>query len=681
MILKAPLITISLILLAFIAPKGALGSDLSCRYLFDIEQAFLMQHVLPADRKLLQERMAKHYAEKIDPAKLYLLKADAQWITSKMPTIFEEIKNKKCSTLVEIQKRYVERVTERHNFAKKILDKKFKFNKDTALVIDPDKRDFAKDKSEADAFQRKYIQFQVSNFLMTDQSQEEAVTSVLRGYERNLKRVSETKEGEVFATYLDAIAHSRDPHSSYFSKDVLEDFEIGMKLSLEGIGATLSSQDGFTTIEQLVPGGGAERTGKLKPKDQIIAVGDGEEGAMENVVEMDLRDVVRRIRGKKGTKVRLSILRKMGDEKDRFLVTIVRDKIKLEDEAAKIHYLEEKRGDKTFKVGVLDLPSFYADAREGGRSAASDMKKLLKEANAKNVDGLVLDLSRNGGGSLDDAVRIAGLFFKVGNVVKQSERGLSNGSKVLRDQDAAVDWAKPLVVLTSRISASASEIVSGALQDYKRAIVVGGDHTFGKGSVQSVMPLPQNLGALKITVGMFFIPGGKSTQHQGVDADIVLPSVFSTEEIGEKTLDFSLPPQKLPPFISAEAFVTSGEGSWKPVEANEIKQLAKASEERVKKDPKFKEIADDIKKAKSRKAEVKLAEVMKERDEAEKKKGKKGKAEEEAKKDQTAQQIADEQKADKLKEYMERADVQEAVDILGDYLNMIAAQAAVAKTS
>jgi carboxyl-terminal processing protease len=482
---------------------------------------------------------------------------------------------------------------------------------------------------------------------------DEAKKNVEKNYERAVKRTQETSQDDLLSGYLDSFARALDPHSSFFSKDVLEDFEIQMRLSLEGIGATLSSQDGFTVVEALVPGGAAAKSGLIEPQDKIIAVGQ-EKGQMENVIDQDLKDVVKKIRGDKGTKVRLTILRKAGEGKKRFDVTLTREKVNLEDEAASLTFIDKEVDGKKKKIGILNFPSFYADSRRGGRSSAADMKKLIKEAVEKKADGLVLDLSNNGGGSLEDAVKIAGLFFQTGNVVKQSSKNEGRAEAALRDTDATVDWAGPLVVLTSRISASASEIVSGTLQDYKRAVIVGGDHTYGKGSVQSVLPIPNNLGAIKVTVGMFFVPSGKSTQHRGVDADVVLPGPFSTDDIGEKYMDYSLPPKTIESFISPDAFVKEGPGAWKEVKTDWLKSLSERSSERVSKSDDFKKIVDELNKAKARGKVIRVSEVLKDKNEKEKK--------------EKAKKVAS--KAKKNEEYLKRADIQEATNVLLDLIQL-----------
>lgn len=630
-------------------------SRIECRYLSIIEGGFLNYHVKYSKRdKELEGQVIDQYIKRLDSSKIYLTQEDVEKVKQQMSGLFEKTKKGDCGFLFQIQSLVLERVKDRAEFAKSFLDKDYKFDSKTEFVFDPDKKSFPKDKNEANEYMKKYIHFQIANYLATDMKLAEAKTNVVKNYERAVKRAQETSQDDLLSGYLDSYAKSLDPHSNFFSQDVLDDFKIQMSLSLEGIGATLSSQDGFTVVEQLVPGGAAARSSLIEPQDKIIAVGQ-ETGAMENVIDQDLKDVVKKIRGKKGTKVRLTILRKEGDSKKRFDVSLIRDKVNLEDEAAQIQYIDKKIGDVTKKIGVINFPSFYADSSPGGRSSAADLKKIIKEAHSKKVDGLVLDLSNNGGGSLEDAVKIAGLFFKTGNVVTQSSRPELGQDQVLADEDEAVDWQGPLVVLTSRISASASEIVAGTLKDYKRAVIVGGDHTFGKGSVQSVMPIPGGeLGAIKVTVGMFYIPGGQSTQHQGVDADIVLPGPYSTDEIGEKSLDYSLPPKSIPPFISKSAYVKEGDGAWTEVKTDWLKTLKDKSLARIEKSEDFKKINDEIKKSKERGKMIKVSEILKDKNEKDKK--------EKAKKKWS--------KKEKDQEYLKRAEIQEASNVLLDLIQI-----------
>lgn len=637
--------------------------ELSCVHIYPIKMKYLEKHAsFSTLNKNLESRVIDQFIKRLDNSKLYLMEKDVQDMQKALANIFQKTREKDCEGIKKAHDRFKQRVADRAEYAKKYLGKKFKFDSSLKITLDPEQRPRAKSVAEANKFHETYMQYQVATYLATDMKEDEAKQQVIRNYERVQKRMEEMKSEDMWALYVDAYARSLDPHSSYLSRDQLEDFEIQMRLSLEGIGATLSSRDGFTVIEQLLPGGAAFESGLLRPKDKIIAVAQGEKGEYSNVIERELREVVRLIRGKKGSKVRLRVLRKVGGESERFEVTLVRDQIKLEDDAASITYMDREIGGQKKKVALISLPSFYADNRKGGASAASDVRRLLAEANKEKADAVVLDMSNNGGGSLRDAVDIAGLFFSSGNVVKQSQRVEAPGQKVeydiLRDTDEKVHWAGPLVVLVSRISASASEIVSGTLQDYRRAVVVGGDHTFGKGSVQSVEYLPPGLGAVKTTVGMFFIPGGNSTQHDGVSSDIVFPNPYSNDDIGEKTLDYSLPPKKIRPFLSKSAYVDSGPGAWAPLEKEIIKKLKQASELRLEESEEFKKIREDIAKAEERGRQIVLSDLLND-------------SKSEGKEQKNPDLEAEEEnftlsREERKKKYLERADVNEAVTVAAE---------------
>lgn len=633
--------------------------ELRCQYLFPIENGFLSQHVKYSKRDdTLQARVIEQYIKRLDPNKVYFLKSDVDEIQKMLSKVFEKVQAKDCSPLKQVQDLLAKRVKERAEFAKKFLGKDYKFDSKVEFVYDPDKKPYPSNQSEAEDFMRKYIHFQVSNYLATDMKLDEAKSNVVKNWERGLKHVVDIKEDDLNSQYLEAFARALDPHSDFMPRDNNEDFRISMSLSLQGIGATLSSQDGFTVVDDLIPGGPAARSGQIDPQDKIIAVGQ-DAGPMENVIEMELRDVVKKIRGKKGTKVHLALLRKKGGSTKRFEITLVRDEIKLDDQAASISYLDKEVGGQKKKLGIINFPSFYSDAHRGGRSSAADVKKLIAEARTAKADGLVLDLSNNGGGSLEDAVKVAGLFFAKGNVVKQSSRDEAREEITLADTDSTVDWPGPLVVLTSRVSASASEIVAGTLKDYKRAVIVGSDHTFGKGTVQSVIEIPPQtgeLGALKVTVGMFYTAGGNSTQHRGVDADVVIPGAFDTDDIGEKSLDYSLPPSKIASFMSDTANVKDVASYWRPIQSDWVKALAEKSKVRVDKSEDFKKIVEELNKAKTTGKLIRLSEVMKDKEKKEKEKEKK--------------KVTRHDKKERDKEYLKRADIQEAANVLLDLIQV-----------
>lgn len=637
--------------------KKRFGSELSCVHVPSIEEAYLNYHIIFSQKTPeLEKRVIDQFLKNQDNLKIYLTLEDTQKIRTFMKGLFEKTKKVDCQFLTDTQNLLLKKVKDRIQFVKATLGNSYKLDKTVSFVYDPDKREWAKTDKELETYLKEYIHFQVATYLAMDMTLKVAKTKVIKNYERALKRLSEKKEDDLIVGYLDAYARSLDPHTSFFSKDYLTDFEIQMSLELEGIGATLSSQDGFTVVEQLVPGGAAALSKQIDPQDKIIAVAQSKSGKFEDVIDMDLSDVVKKIRGKAGTQVRLKILRKSGEKTKRVEVTLTRAKVNLEDEAASITYIEKTLNGEKKKIGIINLPSFYADARRNGRSSAEDVKKLLKDARTHGASGLVLDLSTNGGGSLNDAVELAGLFFKTGNVVKQSSKSKGKEEITLSDTDPAVDWSGPLVVLTSRISASASEIVSGTLKDYKRAIIVGGDHTFGKGSVQQVVPINGNLGALKVTVGMFYIPGGKSTQHGGVEGDIVLPGVFSNDEMGEKTLDYSLPPSTLAPFISKSAYVTEGPDQWLPIRTEWIKPLQEKSKKRVEASKEFQKIIADVEKAKKRGKLMKVSDILSDKSEKEKRDKQKAK--------RTMN------KNEKMAEYLKRPDIEEASAVLVDLMEL-----------
>jgi len=628
-------------------PAGA--ASLQCSQLPSLFEFYVQRHYA---YKKVSDPIKKHtvdqFVKSIDRSKTMLLESDVAKLKESMNSLFNTMQSGTCTALENSDKLLLERATENEKFVKEMLGKDYKLDENIEFISDPEKRGYPKTVEEKKDILKKMIHFQMSNFLMADMKIEEAKKQLIHRYELITKRIREKKPQELFSDYAEAFASALDPHSGFMSMDSLEDFKIGMQLSLEGIGASLSNQDGFTVIEELIPGGGAEKSKKLRPKDKIMSVAqDGKDPV--SVVDMDLREVVSLIRGKKGTKVTLSILRQAETTKT-FNVTIVRDKIDMKSQAAKITYETRKLGDKSIKIGVIDLPSFYGGEEKGNRSCSADVKALLEEAKTKKVDGIVLNLSKNGGGLLDEAVKVSGLFIGKGAIVATKDS--DSKIQVLVDEDPNVVYRGPLVVLTSRISASASEILAGALKDYKRAVIVGGDHTFGKGSVQIVSGLPLGIGGVRITTGMFFLPGGASTQHVGVESDITLPSVFNTEEIGEKTLDYSLPPQSIPTFVSKEANSTLPSKHWEELEPAMLKQLAEKSTKRVTSGNKFDEIKKFIDESKKNKGVIKLAEMRKKSlEERKANKKKKNKNDEEGKNKE-----------------LEAPVVEEAVNILADLI-------------
>jgi carboxyl-terminal processing protease len=365
-------------------------------------------------------------------------------------------------------------------------------------------------------------------------------------------------------------------------------------------------------VERIIPGGAADRLNALKPKDKIITVAQAD-GEAVNIIDMPLRDAVSLIRGKKGTEVKLTVLRQ-GKHTERFLVTIIRDKVNLEEQAAKLRFEEREADGKTLKIAILELPSFYGGASPSERQSTDDVARLLRQVNAEKVDGLVLDLSRNGGGLLDHAVTISGFFVRKGEIV-----GVEDGKgrrQILSDEDESILYSGPMVVHTSRVSASAAEILAGALKDYKRAVITGDDHTFGKGTVQTVSSLPPGRGALKITTAMFFRPGGKSTQNDGVRSDVMIPSLLSGDDFGEKTQRFALDNQETAPFLSSYANAIPVSGRWHPVSADLVTKLTERSKKRVASNEQFAEILRKLEEADANGGIIRLEDIIKQQEES-----------------------------------------------------------------
>jgi carboxyl-terminal processing protease len=588
------------------APTRA-EAELSCKVIPELASQFLRRHV--EHRRLtdeLQVRTAQGYIRRMDPSKTLLLQSEVQDLEAELAQVFEKARKGDCSRLEKLQKELVTRYARLEGWVREEIEKDdFAVDPNTELVIDPGDRGHPLGESEQRDLLRRQIDFQLANYLSAGTPLDEAKERLVHRYELFTKRAHEVDTEDLYAGYLGAFASSLDPHSDYLSPDYYEDFQITMTLSLEGIGVALSSRDGYSIVERILPGGAANRTGGLRPEDRIIAVAQ-EDGEAVDVIDMALRDVVRLIRGKRGTPVRLTVLRK-GATTERFDVEIVRDKIDLEEQAASLRYEMVPAGDRELKLAVIELTSFYGDKHPGRRQCAEDVARLLAQAQREGADGLLLDLSRNGGGLLDFAIEISGFFVDEGPIVAVRDR--RGPLQVLVDPHEDVRFTGPIVVLISRASASASEILAGALKDYRRAVIVGDDHTFGKGTVQTVVPLPDGLGALKMTTAMFFRPGGLSTQRSGVRSDLVIPSLLNTERFGEGSQPHALPSQQVSPFLNAPTS-SSEDIHWRPVGEDTVQELARRSEERVEASEVFRTIERELAKNAARNGVVRVAEIL-----------------------------------------------------------------------
>ncbi len=612
-----------ILLLILLLPVSTRAANLTCSRLPMLMEKFLASHYAMKNMTgEIKSHAVDQMTKSLDPSKTLLYESDVERLKPVLQGVFVSMQSGDCTALQQVYDLLVARARENEAIVKKILGPDYRLDETVELNTNVSKRPYVKTTVEKQGLLKKVVQFQIENNLLTGINLAEAKKQQIHRYELQTMRVVEHNPEKLITSLAEAFALALDPHTSYLSPENLEDLQIQMQLSLEGIGAVLNNDNGFTVIVELIPGGGAERSGLLKPKDKIIAVTQ-EGGKPVDVIDMDLRDIIKMIRGKKGTLVTLTILRQT-EHTDRFNATIKRDKIEIKEQEAKITFETRTVDGKQYHFGVIDLPSFYGDENEK-KSCYEDVKGLLAEARRRHVDGIVLDLSRNGGGLLSEAVRLSGLFLDKGGVVatKDSQERvtiLANGAtasgtegdkrKVVTfpAEDPRVLYTGPLVVLTSRMSASASEIVAGALKDYRRAVIVGSDRTFGKGSVQELSPLPWNIGAMKVTKGLYFLPGGKSTQKMGVEADVRLPIMFMFEDIGETELDYPLPVQAITPFLGVPGNATP---PWKPLGQPMLAELAARSKARVAKDAKFTEIIKNNKEAAGKKGIIRLTDLRK----------------------------------------------------------------------
>lgn len=623
---RAPAALAALACLVFLtlslAPSVAMAfatPELNCARSWDLIQSLLKRHI--SFRGLdteLRERAIDAYIEGIDPSKTLFLAKEIKTLRTQLKGVFFAVQNGECQLLDDIQadldKRYERMQVEVTAFVSR---DDYALDTDVRLILDPDKRGHPTDDEDRQRLLERLVHFQMSNYLSSDMELDKAKEKLIHRYELMTKRAKELEPRDTYANFLNAFAGALDPHSTYYPPEAVEDFEIQMSLSLDGIGVALSSKDGYSIVERIIPGGATDKASALEPGDKIIAVAQGD-GDPVDIIDMSLRDVVSMIRGERGTIVRLTILRKM-DTTERFDVAIKRDQVTIEDAAATLEFHEIEVGGTMRKLAVLDLPTFYGDSDPSKRQSGRDVRDLLRQVREANADGVLLDLSRNGGGKLESSVQIAGLFIREGGVV--AVKNVFSEVQVLEDDDVDIVYDGPLVILTSRITASASEIVAGAMKDYGRAVIVGDDHTFGKGTVQSFVHQPGRLGAIKVTTAMFFRPGGESTQHEGVPADIVLPSLFATDDLGERYTPYSLKSQKIQPFVSMPTRVSTNVapqgGNWQDLSEDVMNELRTRSAARVEEDEEFNKISEQLAKFAAEDDVIHLAELIRERKELE----------------------------------------------------------------
>jgi len=516
---------------------------------------------------LLEELQTKHYVsieidddfssiafdsflDALDGSKLYFLKEDIDELSVYRYALDDTLKSGSVEPGFEIYNRYHKRVLERLIYAIDRIENSIPamdFTVNEEIDIDREDAPYAGSTEILDEIWRLRIKNSVLSLRLTGDTNEEIQEKLSKRYRNQLSQILKTNDRDIFQAYLSTVAKAVDPHTAYFSPRDSENFNMGLSLSLQGIGAQLTAEDEYTKVVELIKGGPAERGNELRAGDRIIGIGQGGDGEIQDVVGMRLDDVVSQIRGEKGTVVRLNVIPADAvSESSATTISITRDTVKLEDQSAKKEIIELSYNNDVYKIGVIDLPTFYFDfeaaarGEEDFKSSTRDVRNLLEELKEEEVDAVVVDLRNNGGGSLSEANQLVGLFIETGATVQIRYSGIRNGfTRPFGDNDPEVAYDGPLAVLVNRTSASASEIFAGAIQDYQRGIVLGGQ-TFGKGTVQEIIPM--DYGQVKLTRSKFYRISGASTQHRGVIPDIEFPDFYDAyDDIGESSLDGALP--------------------------------------------------------------------------------------------------------------------------------------------
>jgi carboxyl-terminal processing protease len=543
---------------------------------------------------VLSARIMDRFIDALDPDRLIFLQADVESFKTRSKEIDDGIKNQDLSIPFAIYNIYGERIDERMTFARQLLNEKFDFSSNESYSIARDKKPWPASTAERDALWRKRIKNDWLRLKLAGKEDAAIRDTLTKRYENTLARANKSKADDVFQLFMAAYTTSVDPHTDYFGANASAEFDISMKLSLVGIGAVLQERDEFTTIRELTAGGPAQLSGKLLVGDRIVGVGQGKDGAIKEVV-VRLDEVVQLIRGDKDSVVRLEILpADAGPDGQHRIISLVRDKISLDKQAAQKSVFTLQQGEKTRKIGIIKLPAFYEDieARRKGdknyRSASRDVARLLGELKQEKVDGVLLDLRNNGGGSLSEAIDLTGLFVGKGPVVQQ--RNAKGEIQVESDRLQSPAWTGPLGVLINRGSASASEIFAAAIQDYDRGVIIG-EPSFGKGTVQTVVNLDEvaqsptpKFGELKFTIAQFFRVNGGTTQLRGVTPDIRLPGLFNLKTVGEDSFDNALP------WTEIKATKYRKFGAAKAL----LPQLQQRHDERVKANPAFQRFVEDV---------------------------------------------------------------------------------------
>lgn len=550
-----------------------------------------------------------NYIGALDGDKIYFLASDIENFEQYRNTIDDDLKKGNLVPAFHIYNIFKKRFYARNEYVNQLLQKNFDFTIDEYYETDREDVPWAKNEEALNNTWRKLIKSQALSLKLNGKEDKEINEVILNRYDNMETVISEYQSEDVFQIYMNAFTESFDPHTSYFSPSTSENFKIAMSQSLEGIGASLQRDSDYTKVAELVPGGPAFKSKDLHKDDRIIGVAQGKDGEMVDVIGWRLDEVVKLIRGPKGTVVRLQILPAVeGLNALPTEISLVRDKIKLEEQAAKKEIIKVNKDNRQYNIGVITIPTFYMDfeeAQKGNpnyRSTTRDVKNLITQLESEGIDGLVIDLRYNGGGSLTEAIELSGLFIEDGPVVQVKN---ANGSiEVAEDPDPELFYDGPLGVLTNRFSASASEIFAGAIQDYKRGVVIG-EQSYGKGTVQNLLDLERFLpgakgesGQVKVTLAKFYRVTGSSTQHKGVTPDVEFPSVFSSEEFGESSQPSALPWDK----IASTNFKAT-----KMVPNSVLESVRSQYQKRLQTDPELKGLVRDTEKVKEARKDSRLS--------------------------------------------------------------------------
>lgn len=545
----------------------------------------------------LSKKVFKEFLADVDRNRSFFLKSDIDEFQKSETDIDDYLKTGKIDFAYKVYNRFLKRADERISYTFELLKDSMDFSTNDSFQIRRKDADWVSSTDEMNTLWRNKIKYECIGMLATGKNWKTTSDVVYKRYNNFRKQLVKTKNEDVFSLFMNSFTTIIDPHTNYFSPRVAEDFNINSSLSLEGIGATLQTEGEYTKVREVVKGGPADKCGEVFANDRIVAVAQGDDGEFIDLIGWRIDDVVSKIRGKKGTVVRLKMIDAKASATDpNKIVRIVRDKIKLEEQAAKGSIEELKRGKTTYKAAVIKVPSFYYDyqgARKGDKdfkSTSRDVKNIIDSLSKKGIDGVVLDLRNNGGGALLEAIKLTGLFIKTGPVVEI--RNIDGSIDVEKDKDASVAYGGPLVVLVNRFSASASEIVSAAIQDYNRGVVVG-EQTHGKGTVQNLVDLDRFIplkdgakaGQLKVTIAKFYRINGSSTQIKGVIPDVALPSLYADKEFGEDESPYALPWDQI-----------RGTNYVKVTDLNTMRgDLVKKHGKRMKKDAAYLYLLEDIK--------------------------------------------------------------------------------------